>query len=50
MKVSMDRFKEPTAADNLARCQNCFALLHYEELNEWGYCKDCWKDDDEEKP
>ena len=48
MRVRLDRFLPPTAADERATCQNCLTVVHYEELDDWGHCRDCRKDEPEE--
>lgn len=37
----MNRFREPTARDDVAQCQNCGESFHYEALSDDGFCKQC---------
>lgn len=37
--MRMDRFREPTAADDRARCQGpCGEMFHHEDLDRRGFC------------
>lgn len=47
VEMRLDRFREPTAADEKAYCQNCFQKFHYTELIE-GYCADCQPEEQDE--
>lgn len=37
----MDRFKGPTAADELVRCGGCGEQVHYTALDDRGDCERC---------
>lgn len=37
----MDRFKAPTAADEMASCQSCGERFHYTALDDDGFCSEC---------
>lgn len=46
--MTLDRFQPPTAADDVANCQNCGEAFHYEELSETGLCNQCQPEDNED--
>jgi hypothetical protein len=37
----MDRFRAPSKADTMARCQSCDERMHYLALDDDGLCIDC---------
>lgn len=50
--MNLDRFKPPTAADEIASCQCCNARVHYTALDGNGLCWECrdQKHFDQEEP
>jgi len=47
--MNMPRFREPDASDEMAMCVACDQTLHYEKLNEDGFCPECcaeWCEED----
>jgi hypothetical protein len=48
MRVVLDRFQPPGPRDEKATCQNCLTEFHYEELDEWGFCKNCRVEEEDE--
>jgi len=51
LNMTLDRFLEPTAADDLADCAGCQRTLHYEKLDDEFFCPECracWCDEDVE--
>jgi len=50
MRIVMDRFREPTAADEMILCAGCQRLVHYEQCHpEENFCLECcaeWCDED----
>jgi len=48
MKISMDRFKPPTAADDLQRCAGCRVKMLPEFLDDEGNCQECQKEEQDE--
>lgn len=47
--TDMPRFQPPKASDELAMCAGCDQTLHYEKLDEDGFCTECsacWCDED----
>lgn len=39
--AKLDRFQPPTASDDVADCAGCDRRLHYELLNDDGFCDEC---------
>lgn len=49
MPVNLDRFRGPTAADELAYCNGpCGQQYHYTALDDLGLCWDCRDESDED--
>jgi len=47
--TDMPRFREPDASDEMAMCVACDQTLHYEKMDEDGYCPECracWCEED----
>lgn len=47
MNPPLDRFQPPTAADDVANCQNCGEAFHNEALSEQGLCNQCQPEDND---
>jgi len=47
--MQLDRFRGPTAADEMTECAGCRRTIHYEQLNDGWFCSECeamWCDED----
>lgn len=52
MMPNTDRFRPPSAHDEIARCASCDEKFHYTQLDDYGFCPTCRpqaNEDDSEK-
>jgi len=48
MRIILDRFKEPTARDEIQRCAFCGERFNYQQLDSEGFCESCRPDREDE--